>query len=55
MWVKTRVFEKILQVLANDPYDTSGIDLSECHIDVIFIAAKIGGKQLNERPNGIKV
>jgi transposase len=53
-WVRTGIFEKILQALATDLHDRGGIDLSECFIDGTFIVAKKGGTKL-ERPSGAKV
>jgi transposase len=54
-WVRTGVFEKILQALSTDLRKRGGIDLSECYIDGgTFIVAKKGGKRL-ERPSGAKV
>jgi hypothetical protein len=32
-WVRTGVFEKILQALSTDLRESGGIDLSECYID----------------------
>lgn len=53
-WVRTGVFEQILQALATDLRERGGIDLSECYIDGTFIVAKKGGTRL-ERPSGAKV
>ncbi len=53
-WVRTGVFEQILQALATDLHDRGGIDLSECYIDGTFIVAKKGGTR-SERPSGAKV
>jgi hypothetical protein len=40
-WVRTGVFEKILQTLASDLRERGGIDLSECYVDGgTFIVAK---------------
>jgi transposase len=42
-WVRTGVFEKILQALSTDLRKRGGIDLSECYIDGgTFIVAKKG-------------
>jgi transposase len=41
-WVRTGVFEKILQALSTDLRKRGGIDLSECYIDGTFIIAKKG-------------
>ena len=54
-WVRTGIFEKILQALATDLHDRGGIDLSECFIDGTFIVAKKGGGTKLERPSGAKV
>jgi transposase len=53
-WVRTGVFEKILQALATDLRERGGLNLSECYIDGTFIVAKKGGTKL-ERPSGAKV
>jgi len=53
-WVRSGVFEHILQALATDLHERGGIDLSECFIDGTFIVAKKGGTKL-ERPSGAKV
>jgi transposase len=39
-WVRTGIFEKILQALASDLHERGGLDLSECYIDGTFIVAK---------------
>jgi transposase len=41
-WVRTGVFEQILQTLATDLRVRGGLDLSECYIDCTFIVAKKG-------------
>ena len=53
-WVKSGVFHAILEALANDLRDRGGLDLSECYIDGMFVAAKKGGTRL-ERPSGARV
>ena len=53
-WVRSGVFEHVLQALATDLHERGGIDLSECYIDGTFIVAKKGGTRL-ERPSGAKV
>ncbi len=55
-WVRSGVFEHILQALATDLHERGGIDLSECFIDGTFIVAKKGGTRLEgERPSGARV
>jgi len=41
-WVRSGVFEKVLQTLADDLQERGGIDLSECHIDVRLSSPKKG-------------
>jgi transposase len=53
-WVRSGVFEQILQALASDLHERGGIDLSECYIDGTFIVAKKGGTRL-EKLRGAKV
>lgn len=53
-WVRSGIFENILEALANDLRERGEIDLSECYIDGTFIVAKKGGRVL-ERPSGAKV
>jgi transposase len=53
-WVRSGVFEKVLQALAADLKERGGLDLSECYIDGTFIVAKKGGTLL-ERPGGERV
>jgi transposase len=53
-WVRSDVFERILQALATDLRERGGLDLSECFIDGTFVVAKKGGTVL-ERPSGAKV
>jgi transposase len=53
-WVRSGVFERILQALATDLRERGGLDLSECFIDGTFVVAKKGGTVL-ERPSGAKV
>lgn len=53
-WIRSRVFEKVLQALAMDLKERGKLDLSECYIDGMFIVAKKGGNVL-ERPSGAKV
>jgi transposase len=55
-WVRSGVFEQILQALATDLHERGGIDLSECYIDGTFIVAKKGGTRLEaKRPSGARV
>jgi transposase len=53
-WVRSGVFERVLQTLAADLYERGGLDLSECFIDGTFVVAKKGGVGW-ERPSGAKV
>jgi transposase len=45
-WVRTGIFEKILQALATDLRERGGLNLSECYIDGTFIVAKKRGNQI---------
>ena len=54
-WVRSGVFERVLQALATDLRERGGLDLSECFIiDGTFVGAKKGGTRL-ERPSGARV
>ena len=53
-WVRSGVFERVLQALADDLHERGGLDLSECHIDGTFVIAKKGATGL-ERPGGARV
>jgi transposase len=53
-WVKSGVFERILQELARDLKERGGLDLSECFIDGCFVIAKKGAQGW-EKPSGAKV
>ena len=53
-WVRSGVFERVLQALATDLRERGGLDLSECFIDGTFVVAKKGGMRL-ERPSGARV
>jgi transposase len=53
-WVRSGVFQQVLEALANDLKDRGGLDLSECHIDGMFIVAKKGA-DVWERPSAGKV
>jgi transposase len=53
-WVRSGVFEQILQALASDLRERGELDLSECFIDGTFIVAKKGGSGW-ERPSGARV
>jgi len=50
-WVRSGIFECILQTLATDLRDKDEFDLSECLIDGTFAIAKKGATRL-ERPSG---
>ena len=52
-WVRSGVFECILQALATDLRECGGLDLSECFIDGTFVVAKKGGAGW-ERPSGVR-
>ena len=57
-WVRSGVFEQILQALATDLHERGGIDLSECYIDGTFIVAKKGTRDevgATKRGKGTKV
>jgi transposase len=41
-WVRSGVFERLLQALATDLQDRGKLDLSECFIDGTFVVAKKG-------------
>lgn len=43
LWVKSGVWRKVLQKLAEDLRDRGKIDVSECFIDGTFASAKKGG------------
>jgi transposase len=53
-WVRSGVFERILQALASDLRERGELDLSECFIDGTFVVAKKGGAGW-ERPSGARV
>ena len=53
-WLKAGVLRKILEALARDLEERSGIDLTKCFIDGTFTVAKKGAPKL-ERPSGTKV
>jgi transposase len=53
-WVRTGLFERILEALAADLKERGKLDLSECFIDGTFIVAK-KGEGVWVRPNGAKV
>lgn len=53
-WVRSGVFERILQALAADLRERGCLDLSECFIDGTFVVSKKGGTRL-ERPGGARV
>ena len=42
-WVRSGVFERVLQALATDLRQRGQLDLSECVIDDTFMVAKKGG------------
>ena len=55
-WVRSGVFENILQALASDLRERGRLNLSECFIDGTFIVAKKGETKLERRPSwGTKV
>jgi transposase len=55
-WVRTGIFEKILQALSTDLRERGGLDLSECYIDgTFFVAKKGGGTRLERLSRGAKV
>ncbi len=60
-WVRSGIFEKILQALATDLRERGEINLSEYYIDVTFIVAKereeqeIGYNGYNKKAKGSKV
>jgi hypothetical protein len=43
-WVRSRVFEKVLQALAADLRERGRLNLSECFIGGTFIVAKKGAR-----------
>ena len=53
-WVRSGVFDRLLQALAADLRERGELDLSECFIDGTFVMAKKGGSEW-ERPSGAKV
>jgi transposase len=53
-WVRSGVFERLLQALATDLRERGELDLSECFIDGTFVVAKKGGAEW-ERPSGARV
>lgn len=53
LWVRSGVFEQILQVLAEDLRSRGGLDLSECFVDATFASAK-KGDPLWDPPAGAK-
>jgi transposase len=55
-WVRTGLFEQVLQGLTTNLRERGGIDLSECYIDGgTFTVAKKGGTKLEGRLSGAKV
>lgn len=53
-WVRSGVFEQILQTLATDLRERGELNLSECYIDGTFVVTKKGGTTW-ERLSGEKV
>src|SRR5918999_331487 len=53
-WVRSGVFERVLQTLATDLRERGELNLSECYIDGTFVVTKKGGTTW-ERPSGVKV
>ena len=49
-WTEEEVLSSILEELAEDLEEWGEIDLAECYIDAMFVAAKKGGDVL-ERPS----
>jgi transposase len=50
-WIREGVLRSVLEALAEDLRARGELDLSECFIDGMFVAAKKGGSEL-ERPTG---
>jgi transposase len=50
-WVRSGIFEKILQALATNLRERGGIDLSECYIDggTFIVAKKEGGNEIERK------
>jgi transposase len=48
-WVRTGTLERILEALARDLKERSGLDLSECFIDGTFVAARKGGMRWSDQ------
>ena len=53
-WVRSGVFERLLQALATALQERGALELSECVIDGTFVVAKTGGAG-GERPSGARV
>ena len=53
-WVRSGVFERLLNALAEDVRTRGGLDLSECFIDGTFVMAKKGASGW-EPPSGARV
>jgi hypothetical protein len=53
-WVRSGVFERILQMLVHDLKERGELDLSECFIDGSFVIAKKGATGW-ARPSGARV
>ena len=53
-WVRAGVFERALEALATDLKERGKLDLSECFIDAMFVAAK-KGEGVWVRPSGARV
>ena len=53
-WSSDGTLEHILRTLAHDLHERGGLDVSECFIDGLFVAAKKGGTEW-VRPSGAKV
>jgi transposase len=54
LWVRSSIFERILQALATDLRERGGLDLLECFIDGTFVVARKESGVL-ERPSGARV
>ena len=53
-WVRSGVFRRIVEVLAEDLRSRGKLDLSECFIDATFVIAKKGALA-SARPSGARV
>jgi transposase len=53
-WVRSGIFERILQALATDLRERGALDLAACFIGGTFVVAQNGGSEW-ERPSGARV